>query len=173
MKNTRAPKFDQHLLMFGNVLEPTVIDWFSKSFIIEHHVEDLSRKSELFQICKVVSYGTGTPYKKVTEVIAGNKKGREFAAMSGSYPVMVDIISPQSKALLTKLHNFLRSIEEVDQAWEFLDEGMIELLRMSKQLKRSPFISLYVNRVDMVHTFWDFELACNKFFKGNFHNLKV
>lgn len=123
MKKIRAPKFDQHLLVFGNVLEPTVIDWFSKSFIIEHHIDDLSRKSDLFHVYKVVFYATGNRYEKVTEVISGSKKGRQFATMSGSYPEMIDISSSQSKALLAKLHSFLRSVEEVDQAWEFLDEG--------------------------------------------------
>lgn len=169
MQKKRTAKFTQHLLMFGDVFEPQITNWFGESFVIEHDVAKLTRYKDLYFSARAVSYATGTRYTKITEVISGNKKGRVFASMSGSFPVILDISKPQAKAILSKIYNLVSSVDGLDRGWENLDDDLLRVIYESMQLKKSPLISLHLNHKEIAHAVANFEQACVKLCM---HNLR-
>lgn len=173
MKKHRAPKFSQHLLMFGDTFEPNVVEWFGKSFVIEYEVNKLSHGSDLQKAYKAVNFSTGKRYSKITEVISGTKSGRTFASMSGSYPVIIDISTPHKKSLLTKISNVADALIGSLSYWDHYDDELLMVIHLANQLQKPSTITLSQCRDELISASAFFDKTCEKLCTHNLRKLWV
>jgi len=159
--------------MFGDTIEPNVIDWFGESFIIEHDIKNVRYQSDLYEAFYLAFYLTGNHYEKLTEVIAGNSKGLLFASLSGSFPLVIDISKPQAKVTLSKMYDFACEVSQIDDPWDRLEDAMFEAMRASRYLKKDRSMSISLARKDVNAAVVNFFERSRKLIESNLRRFIV